>query len=1234
MCNLKKDKLNKFFAQKGVSLSEALVAIVVSTIVFAATYAIYNNFQKTFVRQINYNNLKQEARFALHILQHDSRMSGYKHAKTTNGEVQMPVKVLNDDGTEVTDDTEYGETVFFCFDTEDNSGNIQRKLIKYELKIPYSPLTVKTVLKKKIWNTTNCDVEDTTNTTVDVDWMPVAQFFDELKIRIRAKHIDFEVTLETADEAIRETYTASSYMRNLNFGGRTYYVFDEENLHEDRANVIPFTGSLKVQCSNNITRDIQLANFQTEDNIVILHQGETVGGTSLTRTFDEIRIESQKPPAITGIPSIGHSEMRLKLETTTSNSDLPPGLSVVSGYTDINNNNQADAGEWDGSLTLEGTLENADGNYSFNSDGYQDFTIRVKANLDTNCSGSGWEDQNEAYKEYTIRVMKYSAPQFADVNLHTWEPKGLMAGYANYERHGTKSKYGGPHYQLDADGRSFYLQQNISSPIFLVSKQDYDSFVLKGVICSGGYPDCTPQMNEYMDDDMLGFAAGYQRPSVIQKKWSDGKIRACAGVDYKRLKNTSGYSKSRLRNSLRWQERRQWNNMNESQRDEFFGEPADNVFDMYLWSWWGMKATNTWNQSAIQVHQYKGLEFQHRNSCGKSDGPYLNHLNLGHQIGWYQMPTWYRNDRYTQGYNMLFQRLDNTRPSNSGTRNCSYARNSFSRISYNPGATHRWNCGYGQNTGVKNTVTLTYHPNKFRGNIENKPFITNTNSQKLTAFDLRFDSSGVLKNHLSNSFPYAETSSPTNITLPTTSNASEDLKAENFKRFQRGAVAIATFSQPDNQYSNIQIAELPRYIPSKTATNKPMPKAQNLNYYLSPDYRTISKIYGLMSKSYDPVGEHIEILVSSDNCTRVSNTGIVETGSFKTEVVDGSERSMNCRLSGTWRAKTEKWVNKSELPVINGMYDIHNKNRYKGARASVTTTAGGSIYVFADGSFKYQTLPNGFNDGNPHEDSFYYAVQTADTNNSRISEIKKVYIGYNIGNTTPTGVSFKEADGTAITNNINFDLAEDDKKDKIVGEIYASSNQEPDTYDFVRFNLGNVPDDDVDKDVDHVSRFRIDQVDEKFYLVLNDDSDIRWANLPFKGTNNDEKYFSVRIVATDLKGNQRQTTRKVYVDRVDCTETAMENITIYKTKAAMTIEGFIQGREGEKVFRRQTVPLTSNLDEAVITFNYQERAVQPSVKVYEQSITVDGEDQTIGMLANRCKDSHSFIDRQQLWSDG
>ena len=58
----------------------------------------------------------------------------------------------------------------------------------------------------------------------------------------------------------------------------------------------------------------------------------------------------------------------------------------------------------------------------------------------------------------------------------------------------------------------------------------------------------------------------------------------------------------------------------------------------------------------------------------------------------------------------------------------------------------------------------------------------------------------------------------------------------------------------------------------------------------------------------------------------------------------------------------------------------------------------------------------------------------------------------------------------------------------------------------------------------------------------------------------------------------------------------------------------MQGKEGEKVFRRQTVPLTSNLDEAVITFDFPERSVQPSVKIAEQTVTVDGEDVVIGMF--------------------
>ena len=124
----------KFLYQKGMSIAEVLVAMVIATTVMGASYMIYSNFQGTFIRQIGHNNIKQEARFTLHVLQHDSRMAGYKHPDSEDGEVQIPVTVLNDDGTEVSDSSEYGEVVKFCYDTIDNDGNIQRKLIRYELK--------------------------------------------------------------------------------------------------------------------------------------------------------------------------------------------------------------------------------------------------------------------------------------------------------------------------------------------------------------------------------------------------------------------------------------------------------------------------------------------------------------------------------------------------------------------------------------------------------------------------------------------------------------------------------------------------------------------------------------------------------------------------------------------------------------------------------------------------------------------------------------------------------------------------------------------------------------------------------------------------------------------------------------------------------------------------------------------------------------------------------------------
>ena len=328
----------------------------------------------------------------------------------------------------------------------------------------------------------------------------------------------------------------------------------------------------------------------------------------------------------------------------------------------------------------------------------------------------------------------------------------------------------------------------------------------------------------------------------------------------------------------------EWDGLSTAEKNEWWGEPADMTYDMYLWSWWAARG----NQSAIHLHHFKGYTFNHTRNCGRSgEWSYLSHANMSHLMGWSTPNNSQQLNYNTQGYDRLFARFDNTRPTNTGNRNCSNPR-SFSQISYNPGATHRWRCSWGRNAGVKNTVTLTYHPNKFRANVENKPHVANSLSQRFTAFDYRFDTNGNLKDHTNTTFPYTENATGTAVSLPARSEDTDALKASMFKRFQRGSVAIVSFSQPDNRYSNIQIARLPRYVPQKSASNKPMPKAQNLYYYMDEDYYTVNRIYGLLSKSYDPQGEHLEVLVQSNSGSNCAEIGSVdgdsaETGTVKTQ---------------------------------------------------------------------------------------------------------------------------------------------------------------------------------------------------------------------------------------------------------------------------------------------------------------------------------------------------------------
>jgi len=208
------DLKNNNFFQSGFSLAEALMAVIISTLVMSTAYFIYNNFQKTFVRQINHNVIKQEVRFAIHTLQRDLKMAGYRHLDATNN-IQRAIYLEDSDGNEISDDSE-ADTVYACLDTLDNSSNIVRKIIRYELRKKLVTDTDKTILMKQIYNTNNCvDNSDSGTPT----WLPVAKHFKKFKIIKHSNNIlNFEIQMEDPAGQIIEKYNAAAFMRNISYG--------------------------------------------------------------------------------------------------------------------------------------------------------------------------------------------------------------------------------------------------------------------------------------------------------------------------------------------------------------------------------------------------------------------------------------------------------------------------------------------------------------------------------------------------------------------------------------------------------------------------------------------------------------------------------------------------------------------------------------------------------------------------------------------------------------------------------------------------------------------------------------------------------------------------------------------------------------------------------------------------------------------------------------------------------
>ncbi|MFC1868886.1 PilW family protein [Thermodesulfobacteriota bacterium] len=112
--------------EKGFTLSELLVAMVIALIVMASGYSMYMSQQKAYEITESVSGLQQNLRAAMFFLERELRMAGYNPTRATSGAFTF----TNITATSVTFTTDSetedgvlgtGETVTYSFNSADNT---------------------------------------------------------------------------------------------------------------------------------------------------------------------------------------------------------------------------------------------------------------------------------------------------------------------------------------------------------------------------------------------------------------------------------------------------------------------------------------------------------------------------------------------------------------------------------------------------------------------------------------------------------------------------------------------------------------------------------------------------------------------------------------------------------------------------------------------------------------------------------------------------------------------------------------------------------------------------------------------------------------------------------------------------------------------------------------------------------------------------------------------------------
>ena len=182
---------------RGLSLTEVLIAMTISTLIFSAAYLMYDQFKASFERQLGLSDLQGEARVAILNLDLDTKKAGYSTPNT------LPVKrpVLTPTNS-----------ISFCYDEK-----TVRKRVVYSLNTTDKTIT-RSVYEVSINSitdqTNNCNPDGIATTTITPTTTIVANKVNSFSGTIQGNVIIVKISLQSSTGNEDETYNERFFLKN------------------------------------------------------------------------------------------------------------------------------------------------------------------------------------------------------------------------------------------------------------------------------------------------------------------------------------------------------------------------------------------------------------------------------------------------------------------------------------------------------------------------------------------------------------------------------------------------------------------------------------------------------------------------------------------------------------------------------------------------------------------------------------------------------------------------------------------------------------------------------------------------------------------------------------------------------------------------------------------------------------------------------------------------------------